>query len=381
MPKACADTTRPITAPATLESWHSPGMRIGVLTSGGDAPGMNACLRSIVKACAGRGHDIVGVERGYAGLLDGAVRALSSADVDGISRRGGTLLGSARCKEMMTEAGQTRAAAQLQAHKLDGLVVVGGNGSLTGAHVLAARSDVRCRLVGVPASIDNDLGCTSLAIGVDTALNTIVEACDRISDTAAAHRRVFIVEVMGRHCGYLAMRSGIAAEADCILYAEKQMPEDELINRLRTLIRTSFGERKKSRLLVVKAEGVNVKTARIVERLTAHLDEDAPGVDVRETILGHVVRGGAPSVTDRVIAQRLGLGAVMAIEDGLSDIMVGWEPTAHGTSFGERSPDPSVRRVPLSVVLEETARILDGASPVVQGRLRMLAQVEGLLAL
>ncbi len=342
---------------------------------------MNACVRSVVKACIGKGHEPIGIERGYAGLLDGAVRTLSLADVDGISRRGGTMLGSARCKQMMTTEGQALAAEQLKAHALDGVVVIGGNGSLTGARVLVQRDDVSARVVGVPASIDNDLGCTSLAIGVDTALNTIVDACDRISDTAAAHKRVFIVEVMGRHCGYLAMRSGIAAEADCILYAERQMPEEELVTKLRTLLRESFGARQKKRLLIIKAEGVHMKTAHLIDRLKQHLDDDAPGVDIRETILGHVVRGGAPTVTDRVIAQRLGFAAVTAIEEGITDVMCAWEPTTHGQSFGEKSPDPSVRRVPLQTMLDETARILDGTSPVVQGRLRMLAQVEGLLAL
>lgn len=354
-------------------------MRIGVLTSGGDAPGMNACIRSLVKAGAGRGHVVVGIERGFTGLIEGAAIVLGLADVDGISRRGGTMLGSARCKEMMTPGGQARAAAQMTALGLDGLVVIGGNGSLTGAHVLASRPDVKAPIVGVPASIDNDLGCTSLAIGVDTALNTIVEACDRISDTASAHRRVFIVEVMGRHCGYLAMRAGIAAEADCILYAEKQISEDDLVDKLRALIRSSFaGGREKRRVLIVKAEGVLVKTPRLVERLNAHLEEDAPGVDIRETILGHVVRGGAPSVTDRVIAQRLGFGALQAIEDGVTDVMVGWEPPG---GVGEKTADGSIRRVPLTTVLEETARLLDGTSLVTQGRLRLLAQVEGLLAL
>ena len=351
-------------------------MRIGVLTSGGDATGMNAALRSIVKAGVGRGHEIVGVERGYSGLLDGAWRTLSFADVDGSPRRGGTILGSARCKEMMTPAGLEKAAAQLA--DFDGLIVVGGNGSLSGARALIG-AGAGARVVGIPASIDNDLGCTALAIGVDTALNTIVEACDRISDTASAHRRVFIVEVMGRQCGYLAMRAGIAAEADCILYAEKQIGEDALVEKLRALIRTSFsGAREKRRVLIIKAEGVQVKTSVLVERLSSHLDEDAPGVDVRETILGHVVRGGAPSVTDRVIAQRLGFAAIMAIEDGATDVMCGWEPPA---GFGDKTADASIRRVPLDVVLDETEKLLDGRSPVTQGRLRLLSQVEGLLAL
>lgn len=353
-------------------------MRIGILTSGGDAPGMNACIRSLTKTGIGRGHSIFGIERGYTGLLEGAVRELGLVDVDGVSRRGGTLLGSARCKEMLTVAGQDKALAELAKHKLDGLVVVGGNGSLTGARVLVERGTAT-KIVGVPASIDNDLGGTSLAIGVDTALNTIVEACDRISDTASAHRRVFVVEVMGRQCGYLAMRAGIAAEADAILYAEKQITEDELVAKMRRLIHESFAKsREKKRVLIVKAEGVRVKTNVLVDRLAAHLEEDAPGVDIRETVLGHVVRGGAPSVTDRVIAQRLGFGALMALEDGVTDVMIGWEPPL---GLGEKTEDPSIRRVGLKVVLDETQRLLDGTSPVTQARVALLSKVEGLLAL
>ncbi len=353
-------------------------MRIGVLTSGGDAPGMNACIRSLVKAGIGRGHRIIGVSRGYSGLLDGEVKELTLAEVDGISRRGGTILGSARCKEMMTVVGQDKALAQLSTLGFDGLVVVGGNGSLTGAQVLVARG-AATKIVGVPASIDNDLGATSLAIGVDTALNTIVEACDRISDTASAHRRVFIVEVMGRQCGYLAMRAGIAAEADAILYAEKHMTEDAVVEKLRNLIKKSFSSsREKKRVLIVKAEGVAAKTSRIVERLNETLEEDAPGVDIRETILGHVVRGGAPSVTDRVIAQRLGFGALNAIEDGVTNVMVGWEPPLN---LGEKTSDPSIKRVTLDVVLDETRKLIDGTSPVTQARVALLSKVEGLLAL
>lgn len=353
-------------------------MRIGVLTSGGDAPGMNACLRSLVKTGIGRGHRIVGVARGYSGLLDGEVKELTLAEVDGASRRGGTLLGSARCKEMMTPAGQDQALKQLATLGFDGLVVVGGNGSLTGAHVLIQRG-CPTKIVGVPASIDNDLGGTSLAIGVDTALNTIVEACDRISDTASAHRRIFIVEVMGRQCGYLAMRAGIAAEADAILYAEKQMSEEVLVEKMRNLIKKSFASsREKKRVLIVKAEGVAVKTARLVERLNEHLEEDAPGTDIRETVLGHVVRGGAPSVTDRVIAQRLGFGALNALEDGATDVMVGWEPPQ---GIGDKTADPSIKRVKLDVVLDETRKLLDGTSPITQARVALLSKVEGLMAL
>lgn len=353
-------------------------MRIAVLTSGGDSPGMNAAIRSIVKVGVGRGHEVVGVVNGYAGLLAGETRPLGLADVDGISRHGGTALGSARSKVFATEDGQRQARERIRALGLDGLIVIGGNGSLTGAHQLG-KGDAPCRIVGLAASIDNDVGHSGLAIGVDTAVNTIVEACDRISDTASAHRRVFIVEVMGRQCGYLAMRAGLAAEADAILYAEKQIDESKLVEKLRELIRASFAAgRHKKRVLIVKAEGVKVKTAALVEQLGKHLESDLPGVDVRETILGHVVRGGSPTATDRVIAQRLGFAAVGALEQGAHDVMLSWEPPG---GFGDKTADPSVRRVPLGDMIEETKRVLDGSSPVTQARLLLLAQVEGLLAL
>jgi 6-phosphofructokinase 1 len=354
-------------------------MRIGVLTSGGDSPGMNAALHSITKVGIGKGHHIIGVQNGYAGLLAGEARELTLSDVDNISRMGGTMLGSARSKLFPTQQGQQQAKQRLAELSLDGLIVIGGNGSLSGAHALASDATLRTRVVGIAASIDNDVGHSGLAIGVDTAVNTIVEACDRISDTAAAHRRVFIVEVMGRQCGYLAMRSGLASEADAILYAEKQQTEDELVEQLRGLIQRAFAAgRHKRRVLIIKAEGVKVKTSALVERLSAHLETDAPGVDVRETILGHVVRGGSPSATDRVIAQRLGFAAVFEVERGGHDVMMSWEPPG---GFGEPTQDPSVRRVRLADMLEETKRLLDGSSPVTKGRLLLLAQAEGLLSL
>jgi 6-phosphofructokinase 1 len=351
-------------------------MRIAVLTSGGDAPGMNAALRSVVLAGQHRGHEVVGVRRGYEGLLAGDTQAFPVGSTDGITGVGGTILGSARSAHFPTPAGQEQARARLAALGVDALVVIGGNGSLTGAHALAAAGV--CRVVGLPASIDNDVGHTGLAIGVDTAVNTIVEACDRISDTARAHRRAFIVEVMGRRCGFLAMRAGIAAEADAVLYGERSLGEDELIERLRRLLKRAFAaERHKQRVLIVKAEGVAVSTARLAAALQAHLEVDCPGVEIRETILGHVVRGGHPSALDRSIAQRLGYAAVVALESGLSDVMVGWEVPP---GVGHTLPDPLVRAVPLAEVLAETARLLDGTSPVVAKRIELLAQVEDLLA-
>lgn len=353
-------------------------MRIGVLTSGGDAPGMNAAVRTIAVVGKGRGHEVIGIRRGYEGLLAGDCVALELPAVSGISRYGGTMLGSARSAEFPTPAGQDKAKARIAELGLDALVVIGGNGSLTGAHVMAA--DRPCQILGLPASIDNDIGHCGMAIGVDTAVNTIVEACDRISDTARAHRRAFVVEVMGRHCGFLAMRSGIAAEADAILYGEDgELPEDELVERLIDVLRTCFApERNKMRALIIKSEGVKVPTRTVVERLQAFLDREIPGVDVRETVLGHVVRGGNPSALDRVISQRLGFGAVVALEQGAHDVMLGWDvPYDHG----QPTKDNHVRVVPIADVLEETQRILDGTSPVVQTRLRLLSAVRDMMAL
>lgn len=358
-------------------------MRIGVLTSGGDAPGMNAAIRSVAKVGLARGHEVIGVRWGYEGLLDGDHHPLALDEIDGISRFGGTVLGSARSKRFPTEEGQAKAREQVVKMGLEGLVVIGGNGSLAGAHALGRPDEEGGKppllVAGIPASIDNDVGHCGMAIGVDTAVNTIVEACDRISDTAGAHRRAFVVEVMGRMCGYLAMRSGIAAEADAILFAERTASEDDLVEHLAAMLRRSFGaKRHKRRVLIVKAEGVAVPTRRLVERLEAHVSEELEGVSVRETILGHVVRGGRPSATDRVIAQRLALAAVTAVEKGQHDMMASWEPPG---GIGQRTHDPAVNLIPLVEVLAETSRMLDGTSMVTKKRVALLEEVEGILAL
>ncbi len=352
-------------------------MKLAVLTSGGDAPGMNACVRMFTKAAIARGHQVLGIRGGYEGLLDADVVELDLPMVDGISRHGGTMLGSARSKRFPTPEGQQLASSRLADLGIDGLFVIGGNGSLTGAHVLAPHAP--CPVVGAPASIDNDVGHSRLSIGVDTAVNTIVEACDRISDTARAHRRAFVVEVMGRHCGYLAMRAGIAADADAILFAERKRSDADTIADLKQLLSRSFSaERGKKRVLIIKAEGVELPTHALVKELQDHLDAEVPGVGIRETILGHVVRGGNPSATDRLMAQRLGGAAVFALEDGVTDAMLAWEaPSDVGMATG----DPSVRRIPLQEVLDETARMLDGSSPATKARVQLLLTAERLLAL
>ncbi|MFT3772086.1 MAG: 6-phosphofructokinase [Minicystis sp.] len=350
-------------------------MHIAVLTSGGDAPGMNAAIRTIAVAGHARGHRVTGIRRGYTGLLEGDVTPLELSAIVGITHQGGTILGSSRSAVFPTSEGQARAKERLRDLGVDALVVIGGNGSLTGAHLLA--KDRPCSILGLPASIDNDIGHSGLSIGVDSAVNTIVEACDRIADTARAHRRAFIVEVMGRKCGFLAMRAGLAAEADAILYGESGLTEDELVGRLREVLRRAFApDGYKQRALIVKSEGVTVPATRLVKRLAEHLVDDAPGAEIRETVLGHVVRGGNPSALDRVIAQRLAYAAVIGAEKGAHDVMMAWEVPG---GFGVETADPSVRAVPIAEVLAETERLLDGTSPVIKKRMELLSQVEHLL--
>ena len=348
---------------------------IAVLTSGGDAPGMNAALHAVVKLARRKGLDTLGVEAGYEGLMAGRARVLGLEEVDPIAGWGGTLLGSARSAAFRTPEGRARAAAALEGCL--GLVVIGGNGSLTGAHLLHAEQGVP--VVGIPASIDNDIACTSTAIGVDTALNTIVSACDRISDTARAHRRVFVVEVMGRDCGYLAMASSIAAGADACLFRESGKDEERIVGELSEVLRSGFApERNKKRVLVIKAEGVQVPTDRIVSRLQALVDEELPGVTVRATVLGHLVRGGAPSYQDRAVAGRLAVGAVGALLSGQSDVMVGWQPW---DLDGQATQDPSVKRFPLATVLARTQELLDGTSEVTRRRVAMMEAHAGVLSI
>ena len=357
---------------------------LAILTSGGDAPGMNAAIRSAAKICAAQDIRVVGVQDGYEGLMAGRFRDLTVAgpggatrchpDVDLEGNLGGTLLGSARSSEFRQEAGQRTAAAQLD--PFDGLIVIGGNGSLTGAHALAGQT--RTRVIGIPASIDNDVGCTSTAIGVDTALNTIVAACDKISDTARAHRRAFIVEVMGRHSGYLAMAAGIAAGADGVLFREMGRDDDTLVDAVEGLIRRTF-QAGRRRALVIKSEGIELPCARLVSELDRRLSKDLPGVDVRATVLGHLVRGGNPSYQDRMVAGRMANAAVMAIAAGVTDQMTAWLPQQ--VEGGIDTGDPAVQRFELGQVLDETRALLDGTSAVTQWRVQMMKAIEGALAL
>ncbi len=365
------DKTKPLAAGATL----------AVLTSGGDAPGMNAALRTVTKIGLARGLRIWGVRHGYRGLLDGDGVELHHRDVDQIIRYGGTLLGSARELRFRTEEGRALAQRRIVEQGIDGVVVVGGDGSLTGARVLAglqASDGARLRVVGVPASIDNDVGCSSLSIGVDTAMNTIVEAIDKIADTARAHERVFIVEVMGRDCGYLAMVSGIASSADVVLYRERGLSHDELLAQVESAARRAYADGSGKRMvLIVKAEGVSLPAEAIKRHLDARLRPDVPNVETRVTVLGHLVRGGAPTAMDRLVASRLANAAVLAAAEGYTDVMAAWRPPT-----GERSPwDPDVALFGLEEVLAETAAIRDGTSAVSRKRVALLQGVEAVLSL
>jgi 6-phosphofructokinase 1 len=343
---------------------------------------MNSVLRSVAKVCAAQGVQLVGVLDGYEGLIAGRFEPLTAreapfmprADLELAGGIGGTVLGSARSKRFLTGEGRAKALRSLAG--VDGLIVVGGNGSLTGAHLLATEHGVR--VIGIPASIDNDIGCTATALGVDTALNTIVEACDKVSDTARAHKRAFVVEVMGRQCGYLAMASAVAAGADGVLFREQDRTEAQLVEALAQVIRRAYAVPNKRRVLIIKAEGVEVPCTRLVREVEERLEADQLGIGVRAVVLGHLVRGGCPSFQDRMVAGRFGMAAVMALLAGQTDQMVGWGGTAGG---GGRTQDPMVRLFPLSRVLEETQAMIDGTSPVTRWRVEMLRQLEGVLPL
>jgi 6-phosphofructokinase 1 len=359
------------------------GDRVGLLTSGGDAPGMNAALRAAAKVGAALGLEILGVEEGYKGLIEGRFRALESRALDDAARRGGTLLGTARSKLFMTEEGRARAREEIAKARLKGLLVLGGNGSLTGARALdgtVAHDGAPFRVVGLPASIDNDLGCTQMAIGVDTAMNTILEACDRIVDTALAHQRIFIVEVMGRDCGYLAMTTGIAAGADAVLFREGGKSDEEIVDQVMRAVEAAYARPGGRRhVLVIKSEGVRYDSSKLKEAVDARVAGRFPDVDTRVTVLGHVVRGGSPSAFDRMLGSRLANAAVRAIFDGETQVMAGW--SMPGQKRAPSRYDPHVTLWPLEEMLAETARMHEGASELVRWRVRALQEAEPVLYL
>ena len=357
--------------------------RIAVLTSGGDAPGMNAAVRAVVKVAAARGVEVVGVERGYRGLIDDHVRPLTRSakgadlaptnEVELSANLGGSFLGTARCRAFYEPEGRAEAAKALAG--LGSLIVIGGNGSLAGAEALVREHGAK--VIGIPASIDHDIGCTGTSIGVDSALNTIIDACDRISDTARAHRRAFVVEVMGRQSGYLCMAGAIAAGADAALFREQGRDEDAIVRDVVSLLHRSFQDRDKERVLILKAEGVDVPCTKLVRRVQEELGDSLDDVSIRATVLGHVVRGGRPSFADRMVANRLAHAAVNALLDGKTGMMTAWQPPGGG----EKTVDHAVRLFPFAQVLEETRALLDGSSPVTQARVALMEKAAGVLAL
>lgn len=368
--------------------------RIAVLTSGGDAPGMNAAIRAVTLIGCAAGADILGIERGYRGLLDDAFVPLGPADVGGILREGGTVLGSARCKEFHLREVRDRAREILTRREVDGLVVIGGNGSLTGALHLANPDEIGSgrplKIIGVPASIDNDLAYTGLSIGVDTAMNTIVEACDKIADTATAHDRTFIIEVMGRDCGYLAMTSAIAVGADLALFPEAGKSEDKIVDQIvDTVLAIRKRQQKRARrVLIIKAEGVSMPVERIKAAVDAKLRERTPdaepsSIETRVTVLGHVVRGGRPSAFDRLLGSRLGNVAVRALLAGMTHKMAAWmSPAEVPATAGARSPfDPHCWLVDLQAVLAETEILIAGTSPLARWRAGAFEEIEDALLL
>ena len=286
---------------------------IGILTSGGDAPGMNAAIRAVTRAAIFNGWKVKGIYRGYEGLINNEIKDFTSESVSNTIQRGGTVLKTARSDDFMIVEGRQKAYDNMKANNIDALIVIGGNGSLAGAQVFAQEHDVPC--IGLPGTIDNDLYGTDSTIGYDTALNTIVECVDKIRDTATSHDRIFFVEVMGRDAGFLAQNSAIAAGAEAAI-----IPEDQTdVDQLGQFISRGFRKSKNSSIVIVsesKKDGGAMYYANRVRN-------EYPQYDVRVTILGHLQRGGKPSAVDRILASRLGVAAIEALNEGQRNVMIG----------------------------------------------------------
>ena len=288
--------------------------RIGVLTSGGDNPGLNPCIRAVVRMGIHMGLEVMGICRGYAGLVDGEIDEMDARSVGGIIGHGGTILGTARCPEFYELKGRKEALRSLNRFGIDGLVVIGGNGSLSGALELYR---LGFQVVGIPSTIDNDVNGTDIAIGVDTALNTILDAIDKIKDTASSHNRAFLIETMGRHSGYLALASGIAGGAELVLCPEVKVTFEKISD----IVEDAY-IRGKSHCIIVVAEGWKPGTQELASHLRERQEE--LGFSVRVTQLGHVQRGGSASAFDRLLATRLGAAAVRELAAGNGGNMIGW---------------------------------------------------------
>jgi 6-phosphofructokinase 1 len=287
--------------------------KIAVLTSGGDSPGMNACIRAVVRTAVYHGIEAFGIKRGYNGLIHGDIFPMTSFSVSNIVQRGGTILKSARSKEFTTKEGRQKAYDNLKMLGIDGLVVIGGNGTFTGAKIF--HSEFGIPVVGAPGTIDNDLYGTDMTIGFDTAVNTALDAIDKVRDTADSHDRIFFIEVMGRDSGYIAIESGIGGGAELIMVPETLTTINDVINTLK-----EGWNRSKTSSIIVVAEGDDAGNATEV---AAKVKEDLPAADIKVTILGHVQRGGAPTSQDRILASRLGIGAVEGLLKGETNVMAG----------------------------------------------------------
>lgn len=288
--------------------------RIAVFTSGGDAPGMNACIRAVVRGAVYHGLEVFGIRRGYNGMINGDIFQMTSHSVSNIVQRGGTILKSARSKEFMTVEGRKKAHEQLQKFGIEGLIAIGGNGTFTGATIFYDEYGIPT--VGAPGTIDNDLYGTDYTIGFDTAVNTALEAIDKIRDTADSHDRIFFIEVMGRDSGYIAIQSGIAGGAEMVMVPEVLTPITEVVNVLK-----QGWSRQKSSSIIVVAEGEEEGNAvEVAEKIRKQVD---PDIDMRVTTLGHIQRGGIPTAYDRILASRLGLGALEGLMDGQKNVMAG----------------------------------------------------------
>ncbi len=319
--------------------------KIGVLTSGGDAPGMNAAIRAVVRTAVYYQREVVGVVRGFQGLIDGEFQDLDSRSVKHILSQGGTFLKSARSDEFRTEEGRARAFEQVQKAGIEGLVIIGGNGSFTGAHLF--QKEYKVPVIGIPGTIDNDLYGTDFTLGYDSATNVVVECVDKIRDTASSHNRLFFVEVMGRDTGFIALRTAVATGALDVVLPEENCSWDDLLKE----VERGFANRKTSNIIVT-AEGNHLGTTfEIAERIKEH----HPHIDTKVTILGHLQRGGAPSCYDRILASKLGVAAVEGLLNGKNDVMCGVVNNQVTFTFLQQAIK---NKVPLNMELLRISRIL-----------------------
>jgi 6-phosphofructokinase 1 len=320
--------------------------KIAILTSGGDAPGMNAAIRAVVRAGSQKGWEVFGVHDGYQGLISGKMSSLGPRDVGGILQKGGTILGSARSQEFMSEAGRLMAIRSLNENQIESLVVIGGNGSQTGNYKLHM---LGFPVVGIASTIDNDLVGSDQTLGVDTALNIAIEAIDRLKVTGSSHQRAFLVEVMGRNCGYLALMSAIAGGAEAVILPEVDLDPKEVVKVL-----SSAYERGKSHAIIVVAEGAKYNASRLAAYFQKH--SQTVRYELRVTVLGHVQRGGTPTFVDRFLGSQFGVAAIECIENNEFGVLVGrMDGKVHTTPL----KDVVGKRKELDKELFELARILD----------------------